>query len=63
MFVEMGIRENIKGRIAKLGYGDNLRRFATEKGLSNSYLNLILNGKRRYNEDWLNKIASALGLA
>lgn len=58
----MGIRENIKGRIAKLGYGDNLRKFATEKGLSNSYLNLILNGRRRYNEDWLKKIAEALGV-
>jgi transcriptional regulator with XRE-family HTH domain len=58
----MGIRENIKRRIAMLGYGDNFRRFATEKGLSNSYLNLILNGRRRYNEDWLNKIAKALGV-
>jgi len=62
MFMEMGIRENIRGRIAKLGYGDNIRKFASEKGLSNSYLNLILNGRRRYNEDWLNKISEALGV-
>lgn len=62
MSVNMGIRENIRSRIAKLGYGDNLRKFAAEKGLSNSYLNLILNGRRRYNEDWLKKIAEALGV-
>lgn len=59
---EMGIRENIRREIARCGYGGSIAKFAKEKGLSNSYLNEILNGKRRFNEDWLNKIAGALGV-
>jgi phage repressor protein C with HTH and peptisase S24 domain len=57
---QMGIRDNIRKQVIVLGYGGNLSRFAKEKGFSNSYLNEILNGKRRFNEDWLNKIAKAL---
>ncbi len=60
MMLNMGIRENIRKQIALRGYGDSIARFAKENNLSNSYLNEILNGKRRFNEDWLNKIASAL---
>ncbi|MEN6560899.1 MAG: XRE family transcriptional regulator [Acidobacteriota bacterium] len=58
----MGIRENIRNEIARLGYGTNLTKFCREKGLSTVYLNQLLNGKRRYNEDLLNKIAKALGI-
>jgi phage repressor protein C with HTH and peptisase S24 domain len=58
----MGVRENIRKQIDVLGYGGNLTRFAREKGFSNSYLNEILNGKRRFNEHWLNKISKALGV-
>ncbi len=57
---QMGIRDNIRKHIGVLGYGGNISKFAKEKGFSNSYLNEILNGKRRFNEDWLNKIAKAL---
>ncbi|MCJ7746920.1 MAG: hypothetical protein MUP27_04185 [Desulfobacterales bacterium] len=58
----MGVRENIRKQIDVLGYGGNLTRFARDKGFSNSYLNEILNGKRRFNEHWLNKISKALGV-
>jgi len=58
----LGLRENIRKQIDLLGYGGNISKFAREKGLSNSYLNEILNGRRRFNEDWLNKISKALGV-
>ena len=38
----------------------DIKTFAKEKNLNYSYLNLILNKRRRYNEDFLNKIAEAL---
>ncbi|NLH75551.1 MAG: hypothetical protein GX465_00750 [Acidobacteria bacterium] len=56
----MGIRENIRREIARLGYGTNLSKFCRDKGLSTVYLNQLLNSRRRYNEDLLNKIAKAL---
>jgi transcriptional regulator with XRE-family HTH domain len=62
MNMNMGIRENIKKQIDLLGYGGNLSRFAKDKGLSNSHLNEILNGKKRYNEGWLKRVAVALGV-
>ena len=62
MTLTMGVRENIRKQLALLGYEGNLSRFAKEKGFSNSYLNEILNGKRRFNEHWLNKIAAALNV-
>ncbi|MBE3109692.1 MAG: helix-turn-helix domain-containing protein [Acidobacteria bacterium] len=58
----MGVRENIRKQIARCGYGGSISKFAKDKGLSNSYLNEILNGKRRFNEDWLKKISEALGV-
>jgi transcriptional regulator with XRE-family HTH domain len=56
---EMGIRENIRKAI-EVKYSGNYTRFSREHRLSNSYLNEILSGKRRLNEDMLNKIARAL---
>jgi len=56
---DMGIRENIRKAI-ELKYAGNVTRFSREHHLSNSYLNEILSGKRRLNEDMLNKLAKAL---
>jgi phage repressor protein C with HTH and peptisase S24 domain len=61
MIIGMGIRENIRREI-DIRYSGNFSRFAKEHGLSNSYLNEILNGKRRFNETWLDKISKALGM-
>lgn len=55
----MGLRENIRKEIGRL-YGGNLSKFAKAVGVSNSYLNEILNGKQRWNEDFLNKISKVL---
>ncbi|MDH7513511.1 MAG: S24 family peptidase [Clostridiales bacterium] len=60
--MNMSIRENIRKEIAKLGYGTNLTKFCRDKGLNVAYLNQFLNGKRRYNEDLINKIAKALNI-
>lgn len=62
MILTMGVRENIRRQIDLLGYKGNLSKFAKDNELSNSYLNEILNGKRRFNEDWLNKISKALNV-
>lgn len=57
----MGFRENVRREIS-LHYSGNVSRFAKEHGMSNSYLNEILSGKKRLNEDTLNKFSKALGL-
>jgi len=62
MNVQMGVRENIRKQIDRLGYKGNLTRFSKDAGISNSYLNEILSGKRRFNEDWLHKVSKALGV-
>jgi transcriptional regulator with XRE-family HTH domain len=62
MSTKMGIRDNIRKEIAKQGYGSNLSKFCRDKGLSTVYLNQLLNSRRRYNEDLLNKIAEALAV-
>jgi len=61
---DMGIRENIRREIFRLGYGTNLKKFTDEKGLANiyPYINQILNGRRRFNEDIISRIADALGV-
>jgi len=61
----MGIRENIRREIFRLGYGTNLKKFTDDKGLANiySYINQILNGRRRFNEDVISRIADALGVS
>lgn len=56
----VGIRENIRKRIL-LEY-PSLKAFCREKGINNSYLNQILSGKRRFNEDFLNKLSKALNI-
>lgn len=58
---EMGIRENVRKEIARQGFKDP-KSFSDAKGLSNSYLNQFLNGRRRFNEDMLKKISAALGV-
>lgn len=60
----MGVRENIRREIARLGYGTNLKKFTDEKGITKiyPYLNQILNGRRRYNEVIISRIAEALGV-
>lgn len=62
MTLDMGIRENIRKEIDRLGYGGNLKKFAEEKGLAReyTYLNQFLNKRRRFNEDLLEKISKAL---
>jgi len=55
----MGIRDNIRREIDRRFKG-NASSFSKAAGISAPYLNEILNGKRRFNEDWLNKIAKAL---
>jgi len=64
MTSDMGIRENIRREIFRLGYGTNLKKFTDDKGLANiyPYINQILNGRRRYNEDIISRIADALGV-
>jgi len=57
----MGIRENIRREIGRQFKG-NLSVFAKAAGISSAYLNEILNGKRRYNEDFLKKVELALGI-
>ena len=59
-FNSVGIRENIRKRIL-LEYS-SLKSFCREKGINNSYLNQILSGKRRFNEDFLNKLSKALNI-
>lgn len=59
---EMGIRENIRKEIIRLGYGNNFKKFCQDYHLPNSYMNLFLNGKRRYNERFLNQISEALNI-
>lgn len=57
----MGLRENLRRAIIN-AYGGNLSKFSKAVGISNSYLNEILNGKQRWNEDFLNKASKALGI-
>ncbi len=57
----MGLRENLKKEILK-AYGGNLSKFSKAMGISNSYLNEILNGKQRWNEDFLKKAAKVLNI-
>jgi len=59
----MSIRENIRKQLERLGYGSNLSRFCREKGLNVAYFNQFLNGRRRYNEDMINKLAEALNIS
>jgi phage repressor protein C with HTH and peptisase S24 domain len=61
MVDEMGFRENVRKEIARQGFKDP-KAFTDAKKLSNSYLNQILNGRRRFNEDTLNKISAALNV-
>lgn len=58
----MSIRDNIRKEIARQGYGSNISKFCRDKGLSVAYINQFLNGRRRYNEDLLNKISDALNI-
>lgn len=58
---EMGLRENIRREIERR-FAGNASVFSKATGISAPYLNEILSGKRRYNEDHLKKIAAALGL-
>jgi len=57
----MGIRENIRQEINNRFKG-NLSAFAKAAGISSAYLNEILNGKRRFNEDFLKKVSLTLGV-
>lgn len=57
----MGIRENLRREIDRR-FGGNGSAFAKAAKISPSYLNEIMNGKGRFNEDWLNKFAKALGI-
>jgi transcriptional regulator with XRE-family HTH domain len=57
----MGFRDNIRREIAGK-FGGNVMLFAKKAGISNSYLNEILSGKRRFNETHIVKIAAALGV-
>jgi transcriptional regulator with XRE-family HTH domain len=56
----MSARDNIR-KETNYRFGGKSAKFASEAGISNPYLNEIPNGKRRYNETWLLKIADALG--
>ena len=62
MASEMGVRENIRREIVRRGYGDNFKKFCQDYHLPNSYMNLFLNGKRRYNERLLTQISNALNV-
>jgi len=57
----MGFRENLR-KIINSRYGGVAYKFAKDVHIPNSYLNEILSGKRRWNEDILIKIASALNI-
>lgn len=61
MYFVMGIRENIRKEIINR-FGGNASAFAKAAKISAPYLNEILSGKRRYNEDHLKKISAALGV-
>ena len=59
----MGVRENIRVQLARAWIQWELTQVRPAKKRSyNSYLNQFLNGRARYNETFLEKIATALGL-
>jgi phage repressor protein C with HTH and peptisase S24 domain len=61
MCIGMGIRENIRLEIGRRFKG-NAAAFAKAAKISSPYLNEILNGKRRFNEDFLKKVSAALDI-
>lgn len=57
----MPVRDVIRREIGRK-FDGNMAKFAAVAGMSNPYLNEILNGKRRLNETQLEKIAKGLGV-
>jgi len=53
------VRENTRKKIIEQGY-KSIRQFAIQNKISYAYLNSFLNKERRYNENFVNKIAKAL---
>jgi transcriptional regulator with XRE-family HTH domain len=57
----MNIRLNIRKMIEEKGY-KSIRDFALKNGISYIYLNSVLNGRIRINEEFINLVAKALGV-